>query len=253
MHQFSRQQQLLEFIQRRGEATIAMLVDALHSSPATVRRDLAELEKSGDILRTHGGAIDPRSISAEQNFPQKEASASEEKNRIALKVLETIPDGASVFIDAGTTCLQAGIGLLRRGKNRLITNSIPLLMAGCNFPGAVVAVGGEVRSVSRALVGSFGIEWIQRLHFDIALLGASAIGNTGKLFTTELQEAHIKKEAAKKADRIFLLADRHKMAAKATVCFLTLAECDEWFADSNLAPSVVRKLKRTCKVQIHRC
>lgn len=253
MNRLLRQQKILHRIRADGEVAIADLMQSLDSSSATLRRDLDELEKAGKLLRTHGGAVDPKRLSAEQDFPQKLARADAEKSRISQAVLESVPAGASVFVDAGTTCLKAGVQLLQRGGHQLITHSIPLLMAGCHFPGRVLGIGGEVRSVSRALVGGLATQWLTDLRFDYMLLGASAVDDAGILYTTEIQEAQIKSLAASRANHVYLLADSEKLTSRATLKFLTLDDCEAWFTDINMAAVNARKLSRKFSMAMHRC
>ena len=52
---------IVEEVLRRGEVSVEALAGRLSVSPATVRRDLAALEKQGLLRRTHGGvtAVSP--------------------------------------------------------------------------------------------------------------------------------------------------------------------------------------------------
>ena len=52
-----RHSRLLQYLQDRGQATVAELVTLLDVSRDTVRRDLDLLERRGLLVRTHGGAV----------------------------------------------------------------------------------------------------------------------------------------------------------------------------------------------------
>ena len=56
-----RMRHVLSLLRDRGEVTSQLLCDELGVSPATLRRDLSELEEQGLLVRTHGGAqaLDP--------------------------------------------------------------------------------------------------------------------------------------------------------------------------------------------------
>lgn len=54
-----RYNQILQILGEQGHATTAELCKRLGASPATVRSDLAKLEKKGLLLKAHGGAILP--------------------------------------------------------------------------------------------------------------------------------------------------------------------------------------------------
>ena len=57
MLQLERQQDLMRLLQIHKSMTVKELCDALYASPATVRRDLAALERAGLLQRSFGGAV----------------------------------------------------------------------------------------------------------------------------------------------------------------------------------------------------
>lgn len=52
-----RQQHILRLLEEEGSVSVRALTAALYVSEATVRRDLAELERAGALRRTFGGAM----------------------------------------------------------------------------------------------------------------------------------------------------------------------------------------------------
>src|SRR5687768_5003275 len=56
-----RMREVLSLLRDRGDVSVSVLCEELRVSPATLRRDLGELEEQGLLLRTHGGAraLDP--------------------------------------------------------------------------------------------------------------------------------------------------------------------------------------------------
>ena len=55
-----RRRQLLLRLKRHGEANVIDLSASFGVSEVTVRRDLLELKRRGELERTHGGAVAPR-------------------------------------------------------------------------------------------------------------------------------------------------------------------------------------------------
>ena len=68
-----RQEKLREFVRRRGVARVDEIIRELGVSPATMRRDLDALEKTGRIKRVHGGAM---SIETRLDEPMFDAKTS---------------------------------------------------------------------------------------------------------------------------------------------------------------------------------
>ena len=53
----ARQNNILDYIESNGIATVNNLSKLFYASPLTIRRDLDELVKAGKIERYHGGAV----------------------------------------------------------------------------------------------------------------------------------------------------------------------------------------------------
>src|SRR5207344_3341969 len=94
----------------------------------------------------------------------------------------------------------------------IFTNSSPLINIPFRRRARLVCLGGELREISRAMVGGFALEWLSKLHFDIAFIGGSGLSPEG-VFTTELSEAEIKRQAMSRAKQKVLLADGSKWEA----------------------------------------
>ena len=58
-----RQQELLSLINKKGRIAVNDLCKKFGVSPVTIRKDLTELERLGQIKRVHGGAISIRESS----------------------------------------------------------------------------------------------------------------------------------------------------------------------------------------------
>ena len=80
-----RKDKILQIIQERGAVSVSELTGILDASESTVRRDLIELSKKGNINKVHGGATlnKQQFISQEENVSAKKAEHSDEKRKIA--------------------------------------------------------------------------------------------------------------------------------------------------------------------------
>src|SRR5688500_15406985 len=94
-------------VRRHGSCSLDSLLRQFKISPATLRRDLTQLEADGKLVRTHGGVMHPALLRGEPDFSAKSASQIAAKKQIALQVTAAIPDRIAVFIDGGTTCIEA--------------------------------------------------------------------------------------------------------------------------------------------------
>lgn len=231
MFAHKRQQQITTAVERHRHISVAALQRQLGVSAATLRRDLTLLEQTGRIVRAHGGVLHPEVVSGEPAFARKVRTAPAVKAALAATAAALIPDGATVFIDAGSTTLAAGRLLLVRATLTIFTNSLPLLAASASDGARLVALGGEVRPISRALVGGLAMDWLKQLRFDFAIIGASGLDLTDGASTTELMEATVKQAALARAARTILIANATKWARPAAIRFAPWTDLDDWVTD----------------------
>jgi DeoR family fructose operon transcriptional repressor len=225
-----RHNSIRKIVREKQRLSFAELQNLFRVSPATLRRDLSELEKSGDLIRVHGGVLDPLYARAEISLDERQQRHNTEKKSIATKVNEIIPTGSSVFVDAGSTCLEAGKLLMRRADIRLITHSVALVAACSHAEASIICIGGELRKVSGALVGGPALNAFANLQFDFALIGATGLNSEG-CWTTEFTETEIKKSIIARAKRRIVLADHSKWQAQGTVLFSRWDDINDWVLD----------------------
>jgi DeoR family fructose operon transcriptional repressor len=225
-----RHNSIRKIVREKQRLSFAELQNLFRVSPATLRRDLSELEHAGDLIRVHGGVLDPLYARAEISFDERQQRHNTEKKSIATKVNELIPAGSSVFVDAGSTCLEAGKLLMRRADIRLITHSVALVAACSHAEAGIICIGGELRKVSGALVGGPALNAFANLKFDFALIGATGLNPEG-CWTTEFTETEIKKSIIARAKSRIILADQSKWQAPGTVRFSRWDDINHWVVD----------------------
>lgn len=235
MFAHERHQAIQTILSKRQRLTVSALQRELKVSSATLRRDLSELERDNRVIRVHGGVMHPAAFRGEPTLAQKGTHSIAAKRAIARVAADLIPDGTTVFIDAGTTCLEVGKLLLSRKDLKLITNSAPLLSLAITERGAtLISIGGELRAVSGALTGSLALSWIEHLHADIAILAASGLSLQDGLSTTELAEAAVKQQFLARSHKAILVADGSKWNAPSTIKFAEWNQFDTWVTDLSL-------------------
>ncbi|HEX8550244.1 MAG TPA: DeoR/GlpR family DNA-binding transcription regulator [Abditibacteriaceae bacterium] len=239
-----RHQAISDLLERQHKATVAELQSALGASPATLRRDLAELETGGKVIRVRGAVVHPAYFRGEPTLAQKSRAASGAKRDIAAAAASLVTPGSTVFIDAGSTCLALGQLLLTRSDVTIVTHSLPLvaLAAQEKVAAKVICLGGEVRAVSGALVDSLSLAWLKHMYADWCFIGASGLSANEGASTTELREAAMKQALLQRAKHKVLLADERKWDKPATVLFAPWNEFEAWVTDAD--PVAVRAVKK---------
>ena len=224
--------------------TVLELQRALDVSPATIRRDLSEMEASGKVIRVRGAVVHPDYFRGEPSLAQKSRVASAPKKAIAVEAAALVPAGSKVLVDAGTTCLEVGRLLLQRTDVTLITHSLPLAMLAHESSASVLLIGGEVRAISGAAVGALAMSWLSNVRADWAFVGASGLGVADGASTTELSEAAMKQELLRRARHRVLVADSKKWESPATLNFAAWSEFKTWITDDGLATAAATAVRK---------
>jgi len=222
-----RHQEIIELVQTHGFVSTDDLVDRFNVSPQTIRRDLNELADANKLRRNHGGAT--ISTSSENSaYHTRQVSQQREKERIANALAEHIPDGATLFIDIGTTPEAVARALMIKHQNlRIVTNNInvaTILMAKPEFK--VILAGGEVRSKDGGVTGEATLDFISQFRLDFGILGISGIDFDGSLLDFDYHEVRVKRAIIENSRCVYLGVDHSKFGRNAMVKLGTISDVD---------------------------
>ena len=199
---------------RSGITRVEDLAVAGNVSESTIRRDLASLEAEGRIDRTYGGAR-PSAPYRETKLGERMKIEGAAKAGIAATAAEWVEDGATVFVDAGSTCAQLVEHLRNRHDLTVVTRGLEIGLMLADSSVKVVVVGGEVSPSSHGLTGAVTLFVLERFSFDIAFLGCDAVHPSRGVGEPTLEEAATKEMAARHAGRTVVLAHAAKLATEA--------------------------------------
>ncbi len=238
-----RQRALVDLLERKRRLTHGEMEKALRISPATLRRDLADLEAEHKVLRFHGGAAHPAYLTGEPSLEEKSQSSRAEKQAIATAAAALVEPRSTIFLDAGTTCLEIGRALIGRQDLTIIANSIAFAQLAREGAARVICLGGEVRGVTAALVGPLALAWVSQLNARLAFIGSSGLAADGPS-TTELSEAAIKQEMISRAGAAVLVADATKWNAPSVVRIATWSAFSHFITDSRLSSGAADEVSK---------
>jgi DeoR family fructose operon transcriptional repressor len=218
----------------------------LEVSPATVRRDLAEMEADGELKRVHGGAVAVAAslVADEPLFEDKASRAEPQKRRIAAAAAKLIPAAhTTLFLDGGSTVLALAPLLIRHTQHTVVTNSLRVAQVLSAGGPRVILTGGALRRLSQTFVGPLTRHILENISCDIAFMGTLGLTPDDGLTTTDPDEAYTKELAIARARRVILLADATKVGAVSTVRFARLSTLHTLVTDTALARSTLSALR----------
>lgn len=210
-----RQNQILEILEKRKAVSVEELCRLVYSSGATIRRDLALLEASGQIHRTHGGAVFVDSNAVESPLMLRESENRQAKSLIAQKAVEFLRDGQTLFLDSSSTANMLA-GHLGQFKNmRVITNSLKTVNLLASMSDVeVYCTGGRLRETARSLVGPTAIRFVDNFHTDYAFISCRGVDLSAGVTESSEDEAAVKVASIRNAARAVLLCDSSKLDKK---------------------------------------
>lgn len=236
-----RQSEILRAAQKDGKVEVDALSERFDVSVQTIRRDLAELSDAGRLERVHGGAMLPSGV-ANIGYQERRILNAESKTDIAKRVAQDIPEGASLFLNIGTSTEAVARALLHHKGLMVVTNNMNVAnILVANEDCEVMVAGGTLRRSDGGLVGDLTGEMISHFKVDYAVIGASALDDDGDLLDFDQREVGVSRVILRQARKSFLVADASKFRRKAPVRIASLSQIDRFYTDEALPTDLAQK------------
>lgn len=239
-----RQSDILDLARHIGRVSVDDLAGHFNVTVQTIRRDLGELCDAGLLARTHGGAMLPSGIANIAYAERRRLSASA-KEAIGQATAALIPQGASLFLNIGTTTEAVARALADTPDLMVVTNNLNVAEIMAGHPTAeVIVTGGRLRRADGGLTGDMAVETIRHFKVDIAVIGGSALDHAGDILDFDPDEVRVSRAILSQARAAILVADHGKLARAAPVRIANLADLDRWVTDA-APPAGLQSLCKT--------
>jgi DeoR family transcriptional regulator of aga operon len=250
-----RAKEILRLLLSHGKTSVEELTTLFATSPASVRRDLARLEKQGLVHRTHGGAMlagqvyEPFRFDA--SFRVREERFASEKKRIALAAADLVLENETIGLTAGTTTTQVARGLrLRTGLN-IITNAVNIGMELSSSDGLnTMLIGGLLRWPGAfSLIGPTAIESLNTVVMDRVFIGVCGVDPERGATTIEADEAAVFRAMSRRAKQVVIVADSSKVGMTSPAVICPVDDIDILITDDGISADAVEAF-RQCNVNV---
>ncbi len=245
-----RRRQIAELVRAQRRVMVTALAERFGVSEATIRRDLAALERMGILQRTHGGAILAEPMGLELRLEERAALHLEEKTRIGRKAAELIAEGDIVLLDAGTTTIQIARAIKNRSRITVITNALNIAMELLDSPGIeVIFIGGSLRPRTASAVGPFAEQMLAQMNVDKVFLATNGLSLDRGLTTPNPIEARTKQSMVAAGRQIIAVADHSKFGKVYFAQIVPLQSIDILITDNQVDQELVRQIE-TLGIQV---
>ncbi len=205
-----RQQTILNEVDLHNRILLTDIAETLDVSIDTVRRDVKELDADNKLRKVHGGAISLGFMtnSARNNNIYK----IDQKVAIATKALGLLRDGAVIFLDGGTTCLELARIIPENLNLTCFTISLPVAMELSNKANVtVISIGGQISKEAQIAIGANAIHNLSEIRVDYSFIGTGYVDAVYGLTEFDWDIVQIKKAVIKAAKKTVLLSISEKL------------------------------------------
>jgi DeoR/GlpR family transcriptional regulator of sugar metabolism len=217
-----------------GEVSVEELSLKFDTSEVTIRKDLASLEKNGQLLRRYGGAI---ALPKEVVSDEMSESVSVRKNDLALVASSLIREHNRIVIDSGST---TGALINQLGGMRglvVMTNSLNVANALNELENepTLLMTGGTWDAHSESFQGQVAESVLRSYDFDQLFIGADGV-DLERGTTTFNELVGLSKVMAEVSREVIVMVESDKIGRKIPNLELAWDAIDILITNKDLEP-----------------
>ena len=205
-----RHQVILNEVDLHNRILLTDIAEQLEVSIDTIRRDVKELDATNKLRKVHGGAISlgyTHTTTRSTNI-----YALNEKIVISEKAITLLKDGAVIFIDGGTTCLEMARLIPPKIRLTCFTLSLPVALQLVSMPNIdLIFIGGRIARDSMISNGSYTIQRLSEITFDYGFIGTGYVDSLHGLTEFDWDIVQLKKAIIQASKKTVLLCISEKL------------------------------------------
>lgn len=211
MREIERQEEILNILKESRTVSVNKLVKVLNASPATIRRDLTDMESKGLIKRIHGGAILFVSSNAETSILLREEENKKEKKAICERCVDFIKNNQSIFLDSSSTVVNLIPFLNNFQYLVLATNGLNAALKIGNLTKFTAYVpNGFVKTQSNSITGETVCQTLEKIKCDLLIFSCAGVSIANGITEPSIEVSEIKALMMKNTTTRILLVDSSK-------------------------------------------
>ncbi len=199
-------------VNEKGEVSVDELAQQFSTSEVTIRKDLASLEKNGQLVRRYGGAVSlPKEI-IQEDFTQ---NVSTRKLSLAKAAAALIKDHHRIVIDCGSTTAALIQQLNQKRGLVVMTNSLNVANALNELESepTLLMTGGTWDTQSESFQGQVAESVLRSYDFDQLFIGADGI-DLSRGTTTFNELVGLSKVMAEVSREVIVMIEADKIGRK---------------------------------------
>lgn len=238
-----RKENIKKILLEEKSVIVVELAQRFEVSEETIRRDLKILEEEGVAIKDHGGAILAESVMSKVTTGELKQIFLESKKIISNFVAGNINARDCIFIDSSTTSYFIAKALSDIPL-RVVTNSLETMkLLSNNAKHELIGIGGELSKNRKCFVGSHAQKMVSDYFFDYAFISCRTLSLNEGATDSSVEEAEIKRIAAKQSKQTWLAADHSKFNKLSFSKILPIAAFDYIVTDKPMTQDWIKYLE----------
>lgn len=248
MLSYERQNQILDLLNENQSVTVAYLCKKLYASGATIRRDLAEMESKGLLIRIRGGAAIMKGINQDDSLLVRSQKNLDKKRIIAQLALTYIHDFDTIFFDSSSTITVLAKHLTLYQKLTVVTNGIATMNVLNEYKHInLIVSGGRIHNHS-STVSQPAIDTFSNYRADKLIFSCCGASVTGGITEANEDNAMVKRQMFRSSKQHILLCDSTKLGQEFFCKTCDLSDLDVLITDTKPSDLILNSLPSTLNV-----
>ena len=231
-----RRHAISNLVNEKGEVSVEALSVQFETSEVTIRKDLASLEKNGQLLRRYGGAI---ALPKEVVSDEMNENVSIRKSELAEAAVKLIREHNRIVIDSGSTT-GALIKMLDGMRGLVVmTNSLNVANALNELESepTLLMTGGTWDAHSESFQGQVAESVLRSYDFDQLFIGADGV-DLERGTTTFNELVGLSKVMAEVSREVIVMVESEKIGRKIPNLELAWDAIDILITNKDLEPEL---------------
>jgi DeoR/GlpR family transcriptional regulator of sugar metabolism len=245
MFKAERIQKIKELVYNRKQVDVATLSSLLNVSGVTIRSDLERLEKTGFLLRTHGGAVLNETSTSQDDANNillgKTIQYDKTRENMGKVAAALIEEHEWIFLGPGEICYYIAKQLLDRKNINVLTNNIHVINVLLSNPGInVVMTGGNLNHKHCYVMGDIFAKTMENLYIRKAFFPVTGADFQAGYTVSDVGEMNMIKFISKRAAELIYLIDS---AAFDSISFMSVGDLKSvsTIISGNKMPEIYKK------------
>ncbi|NOH73283.1 DeoR family transcriptional regulator [Vibrio pectenicida] len=231
-----RRHAISHLVNEQGEVSVESLSIQFETSEVTIRKDLASLEKNGQLLRRYGGAI---ALPKEVVNDELSNKVSIRKSKLAQAAVKLIREHNRIVIDSGNTTASLIEQLNGMRSLVVMTNSLHVANALSELESepTLLMTGGTWDAHSESFQGQVAESVLRSYDFDQLFIGADGV-DIERGTTTFNELVGLSKVMAEVSREVIVMVESEKIGRKIPNLELSWAAIDVLVTNKDIEPEL---------------